>query len=206
MNDPKQGLDVSRETLERLETYVALVQKWTPKINIISKSTVPAIWERHIADSIETVRSGPISSVDHWADFGSGGGFPGLVAAILARESNKNALFTLVESDQRKCAFLRTVARECDLNVQVKSQRIEHLEPLNAAVVSARALANLTDLLAFADRHLGAGGLCLFPKGITWEKELEEAQAMWRFDHEIAHSQTEPGSVVLKIKGVSRAE
>ena len=101
-------LDVSRETIERLKTYEALLRKWTQKINLVARSTLDDLWARHFVDSAQIYRLAP-HPVGHWADLGSGGGFPGLVIAIMAMEHQSPARVTLVESDSRKCAFLRTV-------------------------------------------------------------------------------------------------
>ena len=146
MSAPDAGaLDVSRETFARLETYVGLIQKWNPRINLVSRNSLDDLWIRHIEDSLQVARAIPMP--DRWVDLGSGGGLPGLVAAILAAEESPDTRFTLIESDQRKSVFLRTVARECDLNVQVISDRIEKAKPQKADVLSARALADLTTLL-----------------------------------------------------------
>ncbi len=196
------SLNVSRETFERLVNYVSLVERWNPKINLVSRNSVTDIWVRHIKDSIQVFQIAELT--DHWVDLGSGGGFPGMVCAIMAIESAPETRFTLVESDQRKSAFLRNVARECGANCSVISKRIEAIDPLNAAVMSARALADLTTLLPFCDRHLSKDGVALLPKGATWEKELEDARKEWKFQVEPIRSLTEPQAVILKIKGVTR--
>ncbi len=195
--------DVSRETMERLEVYAALLEKWNPRINLVAKSTIPEIWSRHIADSAQMYR---LSShpVGLWADLGSGGGFPGLVIAIMAQEKGSPDAVTLVESDTRKATFLRQVIRETGISAQVQAKRIEQIGPLNADVLSARALADLSTLCSFATLHLSPSGTALFPKGATWEKEVEEARKAWRFDLEIVRSETDPAAVVLKLKGISR--
>lgn len=197
-----ETLDVSRETFDRLARFAALVEKWTPRINLISKSSVPHIWDRHIHDSVQLFRLAPDWS--SWADLGSGGGFPGLIIAILAAEAVPDGCVTLVESDSRKSTFLRTAARETGINCRVITQRIETAITLDADVLSARALADLTTLLTFAERHLRPGGTAIFPKGISWEKEVETARQQWNFDLEPVTSKTEPGAAILKIKGVSR--
>ncbi|KIC38427.1 16S rRNA methyltransferase [Ruegeria sp. ANG-R] len=196
------SLDVSRETFARLSNYVALLERWNPKINLVSRNSLKDIWIRHILDSIQVFRC--VESVDHWVDLGSGGGFPGMVCAIMAIEAAPATRFTLVESDQRKSAFLRNVARECGARCTVISRRIEAVDPLGADIVSARALADLTTLMSFCDRHLSADGTALLPKGATWEKELSDARKEWKFDAEPITSLTEPQSVILKIKGVTR--
>jgi 16S rRNA (guanine527-N7)-methyltransferase len=110
---------------------------------------------------------------------------------------------TLVESDTRKATFLRTVIRELGLKATVIDQRIEAIRPLNADVLSARALADLTMLLSFADQHLSETGIALFPKGATWEKEVQDALQTWRFSSERFTSKTESEAVVLRIREVS---
>ncbi len=195
--------NVSRETNERLNIYADLLRKWNPSINLVSKSTIETLWQRHIVDSAQVFDLGP-HPVAHWADLGSGGGFPGLVVAIMAMEQASPQKTTLVESDARKCTFLRTVIRETGANASVVNDRIENIPPLDADILSARALADLTTLLAFAERHLNAQGLAIFPKGVQWQKEVEEAQSKWRFDFQFAKSETETGPVILRITGVSR--
>lgn len=192
------GLDVSRETLERLERYVALLEKWNPRINLVARSTLSQLWDRHFVDSAQIYAYAP-ENARHWVDLGSGGGFPGLVVAILAMELNPDLQVTLVESDTRKATFLRSVIREVGCNAKVIDKRIEAIAPLAADVLSARALADLDMLLGFAELHLGAGGIALFPKGATWEKELEKARQSWRFSHERFTSMTEDAAVILRI-------
>ena len=195
-------LNVSRETLDRLTVFVDLLAKWNPRINLVSRKSMADVWERHIADSVHVLRVAPVAR--SWVDLGSGGGFPGLVVAILAAEENPEAKITLIESDQRKAAFLRTVSRETGISCTVISDRIEAVLPQHADVLSARALADLTDLLKFVERHLAFGGTALFPKGVTWEKEVAAAQRQWRFDVEPTNSLTKPGAAILKITGVTR--
>lgn len=203
MSETADSLGVSRETFERLRVYAALLDKWNPRINLVARSTLPEVWTRHIRDSLQVFRllSRPAG---HWADLGSGGGFPGLVVAILAAETGNPERTTLVESDQRKTAFLRTVLRETGVSARVIADRIEDIAPLNADVLSARALAELSTLFAHAEHHLAPGGLCLFPKGKNWKSELQSARKAWHFSYEAIPSQTDAHAVVLKIEGLSR--
>lgn len=206
MTDAGQGrdsLNVSRETLERLERFAAVLEKWNPRINLISRSSLPHLWDRHIADSVQVFRC--TTPQGHWVDLGSGGGFPGVIIAILAADEAPDLRVTLVESDQRKSAFLRTAAREAGAVCDVISRRIEAVEPLQADILSARALADLDTLLGFTERHLKPGGVALFPKGVTWEKECTAARKRWNFAAEAITSKTDPDAVILKIEGVSRA-
>ena len=200
--DFQTQFNVSRETIERLETYVELLERWNPKINIVAKSTISDVWARHIVDSAQ-VSFIPKQRVDHWVDLGSGGGFPGLVVAILKAES-ESAKVTLVESDNRKSAFLRAVARETGVNVSVISERIEKTEPLNADILSARALAPLPMLLGFCERHLQRDGIAVFSKGSNFRQELEDAQKQWMFSVVETPSLTDKSSVILKIGDIQR--
>jgi 16S rRNA (guanine527-N7)-methyltransferase len=195
-------LDVSRETEARLTAFVELVARWTPKINLISRSSLPDVWMRHIIDSVQVFTLA--DSGDLWVDIGSGGGFPGIVAAICAREARPDARFVLIESDQRKAAFLRTAIRELDLKAEVIAKRIGDAPPQGADILSARALADLAGLLEHAERHLAPGGTALFPKGESWQKELAAARRAWQFEAETITSLTNPNSVILCIKGISR--
>lgn len=196
-------VDVSRETLDRLEEYSNLVRKWNAQINLISRNSADDMWRRHIFDSVQIHELAP-HPVAHWADLGAGGGFPGIVVAILAVETGSPEKTTLVESDQRKCAFLRTCVRELGLNCDVRAERIENIAPLDADVISARALADLSFLLEHAERHLRPGGAAIFPKGATWRNELNNAQAAWHFRYRADTSKTEPGSAILTFEGVAR--
>ena len=203
MNSPSWlKTDVSRETFERLEAYVALIEKWNPKINLVSKSSLPEIWDRHIWDSAQIFDIAVEGSV--WADFGSGGGLPGIVLAIFAKELRPNMQFYLVESDQRKCAFLRNAVREIGLNVKVHAERIEVLDPIGASVISARALTDLNGLLEFVERHSAKNGVAILPKGETWEKEILQAQENWSFEYEEITSKTNNDAAILKIKDFAR--
>lgn len=201
MSSP-EVLNVSRETFEKLDCYAALLRKWNPKINLVSKSTIDDLWTRHILDSTQIYHLADHPSC-HWADLGSGGGFPGLVIAIMASEFGSPVRITLVESDMRKSTFLRAVIRETGINADVVTNRIELAAPLNADVISARALADLSTLLSFSSRHMAPGGRAIFPKGVNWKKELKAAQSKWNFDLEVVKSVTEVGPVILSITGVA---
>lgn len=196
-----QEFPVSRETLEKLDCYFELLSAWNSRINLISKGTLKDAWQRHFADSAQLF--GIPAGQGSWVDLGSGAGFPGLVIAILADESGAYQV-TLVESDQRKAAFLRAVSRELGLKVTVLADRIEEVKPQNAEVVSARALAPLTKLLEYAQTHLSADGLALFPKGEKADAEIAEALEQWHFRCEKHPSITDARSSILSIGGIQR--
>lgn len=198
--DPEQ-LDVSRETFERLSTYVALLEKWNPKINLVAKSTLDDVWNRHIVDSLQVLEASA-GLRGHWLDIGTGGGLPGLVVALCKPDDIED--ITLMESDQRKSVFLRSVLRETQSRAKVIADRIETTAPQNADILSARALAPLPQLLEFAHRHLKPSGTALFSKGVTWEKELEAAREAFSFRCEAIKSSTQQGAVILRISEISR--
>ena len=195
-------LNVSRETEARLTDFVDLVARWTPRINLISRGSLPDIWMRHVIDSVQVFSLADPG--DLWVDIGSGGGFPGIVAAVCARDVRPGTRVILIESDQRKAAFLRTAIRELALNAEVIAKRIEDAPPQGADILSARALTDLPALLDHAQRHLAQGGTALFPKGESWQKELAAARQAWQFEAEPVTSLTNPNSVILCIKGISR--
>ena len=198
------GPTVSRETADRLETFARTLRTWNATISLVSRKDVADLWPRHIADSIQLFDLRRPSD-RHWVDIGTGGGFPGLVVAILAQEMAPDLCVTLVESDRRKAAFLGAAARACGVTPRILTARAETLAPLGADVLSARALSPLPGLLAHADRHLAGGGRAIFPKGARCEAEIRSALASWRFTVHKIPSRTDPDGVVLVIEGVSRA-
>ena len=198
------GGDVSRETYDDMVGFGDLVRKWTAKINLIAPSTIDDLWTRHVVDSAQLYALAP-KSFGHWVDIGSGGGFPGIVMAIYAKTQQPDAAFTLIESDQRKAAFLRTASRELALNVTVTAERIETAAPANADVVSARALTTLSTLISLTERHLNPSGVALFHKGRRAEDEIAEARKAWQFDLEERPSFTDPQARLLVIQRIARA-
>ena len=197
-------IDVSRETIVLLQRFGLLVEKWNKSINLISKKTVPEIWNRHILDSAQIFYANN-RSFTKWLDMGSGAGFPGLVVAILAQDKNIGGETVLVESDKRKCVFLSTVKRELNLNLSIINNRIESCDRQEADVISARALADLPSLLDLSFNHLSDNTTLIFSKGKSWKEELVAAEKTWNFSWEAVTSITDSKSVVLKIGELSRA-
>lgn len=158
---------VSRETLKRLDAYVGLLGQWRKAVNLIAESTFSEVWTRHVADSAQLLAFAPHAKI--WVDMGSGAGFPGLVIAIQLADQ-PNARVHLIESDQRKCAFLREAARVTGAPAIIHNERIE-TAPQNITdavdAVSARALAPLPKLIDFAKIWLDQGAIGVFPRGRT---------------------------------------
>lgn len=203
LNEITYQFDVSRETQDRLQHFVDLTLKWTVKINLIGKSTKDDIWTRHIADSLQLYPLAP-KTVKTWLDIGSGGGFPGMVMAICAREKNPDCRFTLVDSDLRKCLFLRTVVRELNLNVDVIDERLQNIVAIPSDIISARALAPLSELLTLSEPHFTANTICLFPKGEGVDCELTTASHQWTMSVTKHPSLTNPSAVILQIGDLAR--
>jgi len=194
--------NISDTVSVRLGQFHELVCKWTKVINLVSRVSVENIWTRHIQDSIQVFHV-KHSQGGHWVDLGSGGGFPGIVVAILAAELDPELRMTLVESDQRKATFLRTALRELGLNGSVIAKRVEDVPNLQANVISARALAPLVHLIALSQAHMAEGAVGIFPKGARWQDEIYDAQRNWQFTYDAIPSTTAQ-SVILRIEGISR--
>jgi len=196
-------LDVSRETLDALKYFEDLVVLWNPAINLISNSSVSDLWSRHIVDSAQLFLF-TLPDEGLWLDVGSGGGFPGIVVSIIAKELAPSLRVVLVESDNRKCVFLRTVIRELGLSVKVINDRIENVKLDDVVYLSARALRNLNSLLFIVENNVSRETVCVFPKGRSYKKELVESQKNWKFDFNLIDSNTSEDSKVIVLKGLER--
>ena len=196
-SDDFQALsNVSRETLDKLQVYAELLLKWQASINLIGPGTVPEIWHRHFYDSAQLFPH--LTSDGLVIDMGSGAGFPGLVLAAMGLRN-----MILIESNGKKCTFLREVSRRISLDVTICQSRIEFCGPLpKAQYVVSRALAPLDILLSYAHPLLADGGSCLFFKGRTAEMELTAAQKNWTMWFNSHPSDTDPQGVILTIGGL----
>jgi 16S rRNA (guanine527-N7)-methyltransferase len=190
------SVDVSRETEDRLEALVLTLERWQRAINLVGRGTLEDVWRRHILDSAQLAKLLP-AEARTLTDLGSGGGFPGLVLAALRPDLH----VTLVESDARKGAFLGEAARRMALPKppEILIQRIESGRPAPADVVTARALAPLRQLLAWAAPYRSDPAICLFHKGKGWQGELTEAQEDWEIDVQLFSSVTDRDAVLLRI-------
>lgn len=191
---------VSRETIEKLEIYISLLQQWNKKINLVSQQGMDQVWKRHVYDSFQLIRYLD-SSVKSIADLGSGGGFPGLILAL-----STDIPVILIESDKRKTIFLREVLRQTKTQATVLCQRIENVNAISVDVVTARALTSLTQLLEFSKNILNKNGYCLFLKGRSIDLEIEEAQKNWKINYKTFSSQTNADGVIVKINQFERVE
>lgn len=194
---------VSRETGERLEAFVALVRKWQRAENLVSSKTLPAIWRRHVADCAQLVPM--FADARRWLDIGSGAGFPGLVVAIMLADA-PGVTVHLVESNRRKCAFLRQAIAETGAPATVHEGRAEIVlaawrMPIDRVV--ARAVAPLGKLLALAAPAL-ATGAAAFHKGREFAREVDEAAQSWSFDLVVHESRIAGGGVILDISRLAR--
>lgn len=194
--------NVSRETLERLRAFEAHLIKWNPKINLVAPGEIQRLWDRHILDSAQLFTHAK-PDFRSWVDMGSGGGFPGIVCAILAAETGRDQRFTLIESDTRKSVFLGEAVRKLSLRATIRSIRIEVYRGEKADVISARALAPLDKLLGLAHPIMGESTQLLFPKGKRAESELTAAKRSWNMSVERIPSLTDPDGVILKLTGAS---
>lgn len=199
-----KALQADGATLDRLRHLARMVEKWSAAINLVARSTRAEIWTRHVEDSARLVLHAPERAA-LWLDLGSGGGFPGLVVAVLLDARPHAPRVMLVESDRRKAVFLQEAARELALAVEIRAERIEELAPVGADIISARALAPLDRLCAMAAHHGAPGMIALFPKGGTWPAEVAEARKNWHFQLTPHADPSHPGSAVLELGNLRRA-
>jgi 16S rRNA (guanine527-N7)-methyltransferase len=198
-NFGKFGLDVSRETAEKFNRYAALLIKWQKTINLVSNNTLEDLALRHFVDSAQLIKYIPDKDIK-LVDMGSGAGFPALILAMLGV-----AEVHLVESDIRKAVFLREVSRETNTPVVVHDVRVENIAIEGVDLITARALAPLTELLAMSKKiAVGTKPLtCLFLKGEKYAEELKSAQEGFGFDSEVFNSLSDKAGRVLKISNIS---
>lgn len=196
-HSPPPVPSVSRETRERLEIYTDLLTRWQVRINLVSPRDLPHLWPRHIEDALQLLPLIP-PGTPRAIDLGSGAGLPGLILAIAS-----GIPFDLVESDQRKAAFLREAIRATSAPARIHALRIEAAELPPAPLITARALAPLAILLSWASPHLAPGGICLFPKGRSVDRELTEAAPRWHMQLNRIPSRTDPSATILRISEVA---
>ena len=199
-----EAAPVSRETFERLEIYHNLLLKWSKIKNLVAPNTLQQVWSRHFADSLQLrpLMQEALSIVD----LGSGAGFPGLILAIEMR-SRKGAIIHLIESDNRKCAFLREVIRETDAPAIVHCGRIEEVATTlpTPDLVTARALASLDKLISLSAPLISAGATGVFLKGQGFQSELTVARSTCTFDFDVVQSRTDPAAGIILVRSAASA-
>jgi 16S rRNA (guanine527-N7)-methyltransferase len=203
--------DVSRETTERLDRFIDLLLTWQRHTNLIGASTIPSLWTRHVADSLQLLALAPNaqkSTAPVWVDLGTGGGFPGLVIACALAET-PGARIHLIESSSKKARFLRDAVRETAAPAIVHEGRIETVAPKLAStadVVTARALAPLSELLALVAPFIEKGAQALLMKGQDVDIELTTATKYWNVVADIVPSKTSPSGRILMVRRLGKRE
>jgi len=198
------GMSVSRETQERLSLFLELFRKWAKSINLVAPSTLDDLWTRHIADSAQIFQLSP--GPHNWLDVGSGGGFPGVITAILLAEHGDGWVH-LVESNQKKAAFLRVALAETAARGSVHAIRVETAQESFPACdrVSARAFAELDLLFTYVAPWMERESTKAFlHKGRDYQRELAKARGSWVFDLLEHRSVVEPDSVILEVSQLRR--
>jgi len=189
---------VSRETQAKLRDFLALLRRWNTRINLVAQQEPEILWQRHVLDSLQLLPLMP-ETPGPLIDLGSGAGFPGL---MLAAASGRTA--HLIEADRRKAAFLIEAARTLGLtHTTIHPTRIEATTLPPAAILTARALAPLDQLLPHAHRLLAPGGVALFPKGRTVDQELTAAAPHWTMRTERFPSRTDTQATILRLSEIS---
>lgn len=195
---------VSRETAERLDRFVGHLLKWQQAVQLVAPSTLPQIWTRHIADSLQLLPY--VSDASAIADVGSGGGFPGIILGVALREK-QGARVHLIESDTRKASFLREAVRITDASADVYAERVESVAKRIATaihMVTARAFAPLPRLLESAEGFFAEGAKGVLLKSQDVEEELTEAAKSWSIQYQISPSRTDPRGRILLIDSAKR--
>jgi 16S rRNA (guanine527-N7)-methyltransferase len=195
---------VSREILERLDRFVTLLLSWQLRTNLIAPSTIPTLWTRHIADSLQLLDIAPQARI--WVDLGSGAGFPGLVLAMALADAPQ-AVVHLIESNGKKAAFLQEAIRVAVCPVVVHHMRIEKFLDEFAGpadVVTARALSPLKTLINQSVKLISRGAVGVFPKGRNAQAELADAAKSWNLTHSLVASRTDSTASILVIHSVEK--
>jgi 16S rRNA (guanine527-N7)-methyltransferase len=191
---------VSRETEDRLAAFVDLLDRWRRKINLIADSTFPSVWTRHIADSAQLIALAP--DARRWLDMGSGAGFPGLVIAIQLADV-PGAMVHCIESDGRKCAFLREAARATGAAAEIHPMRVEAIAPESLGAVdavTARAFAPLPLTLNLAKPWMERGAIAVFPRGESARDQIATLPEAWAHAIETLPSVVNPKAAILRIR------
>ncbi len=196
--------NVSRETMNLYAQWGQLLVRWNKKINLVSPNTTNNFWLRHALDSYQLTKLIP-TDARTCIDLGSGAGFPGIAFAIDQREQD-DASISLVESNGKKCNFMRTVVRELGITANIIQGRVESVPSQSYDVISARAFASLEKLFEYAEPLWGKNTLGLFPKGANWQSEIEVARRNWNFSVDSVKSETDIEARILLVKDIVRKQ
>jgi 16S rRNA (guanine527-N7)-methyltransferase len=197
------AINVSRETIEHLELYAGMLIEWNAIHNLVSKNSLPYLWQRHILDSAQLARYVPDTALS-LVDLGSGAGFPGLVLAEIFRE-RQGFRTVLFEATGKKCQFLEAVAERLGLEIEVRNARVETAQPEKFDVITARALAPLDELFAYTQRFFGDNSVALFNKGQNIGVELTNTHKSWKMDSYQHPSISDPRGIILEVRELQNA-
>lgn len=204
INDFLSLMPVSQKTAQNLTLYFNLLNKWNQKINLISKTTINNIWNRHFLDSAQIINFFP-EKTSKIVDLGTGAGFPGILLAIIKNDFKLNFKTYLIESDLKKCAFLQEVVRICNIeNVEIINKRIETIKNINVDIVISRALADLNSLLNYSINFINKNNICIFLKTINIDNEIIQAKKNWGFNYDIKPSISDENGLILILKDIKQ--
>lgn len=188
------------EIKEKLDTYSFLLKEWQKKINLVSNSTLENMWERHFQDSAQLYSLLPKEEKGSVVyDVGAGAGFPGMVLAIMGRKD-----IVLCEANKKKCVFLEEIKKQTHTKVIIDNIRAELLPSRSANVIIARAVKPLKGLLKIAAPLIKSKGLCIFPKGANWKKEMNIAEKFYNIEYDLVQSITSKESFIFVIHNIEK--
>ena len=197
-----EKMNVSRETITKLKAYEKSLKEWLNKFNIVSNNSLNDAWNRHFLDSLQLMEYIP-DDAKTLLDLGSGAGFPAMVIAIASAQRLPDLKVSLVESVKKKTLYLNAVRDLCGVNVNIVNDRIENIDQQKVDVITSRAMCNLTDLLKYAYRFTTKKTTLIFPKGKSYQVELDNAKKYWHFDCKIKQNKICSEGVILLITDLS---
>lgn len=196
--------NVSHETYSKLELYCQTLIEWQNKINLVSNNSLQDVWNRHFADSAQLFKLIP-DNAKTLVDIGSGAGFPGMVLAIISNEKTPYLKTTLVESIRKKTLYLNYVKDSIGVkNLEIINDRAESIKNQKYDVITSRAVTALANLLAYAEKLLDKNGICIFPKGSNYQKEIDDAKKIWKFSLDVVQSSTSEEGKILIISNLTK--
>lgn len=204
MNNFCDTYNVSRETFLKLDHYQKSLIEWQRKFNLVSNNSIEDVWKRHFEDSAQLFELIP-PTAKKLLDIGSGAGFPGMVIAIMAAERTPYLKITLIDSILKKTLYLNHVKEITGLsNVNIVNSRVENLSKQKFDVITARAVTSLKDLISYGYPLISKNGICIFPKGRSYESELLAAKKYWNFDLNTVQSKTSEDGKILIISNMTK--